>query len=52
MIVTNNNLSYSYAVNVKLNKLINECGIEIVEGPLWDAEGFVFSLIKTVPYIS
>lgn len=49
MHVSKKNLSYSYAVCLRLLELIESNGIQIVESPLWDAEGFVFSLIKPIP---
>lgn len=46
------NLTYSYSACLKLLDLIDNHGIQIVEAPLWDAEGFVFSLIKPIPLIT
>jgi glycosyltransferase involved in cell wall biosynthesis/GT2 family glycosyltransferase len=51
MHVSEKNLSYSYAVCEKLLDLIDSEHIQLVEAPLWDAEGFVFSLIKPVPLV-
>lgn len=51
MHVSKKNLSYSYAVCLKLLELSKLHGIQIVEAPLWDAEGFAFSLIKSVPLV-
>lgn len=51
MPVSKKNLSYSYAVCQKLLDLVHSDGIQIVESPLWDAEGFVFSLVKPVPLV-
>lgn len=49
--ISETNLAYSYSACLKLLEIINKFGIQIVEAPLWDAEGFVFSLIKTVPLV-
>lgn len=49
MCVSEKNLCYSYAASIKLNDLIRDYSIQIVEAPLWDAEGFVFSLVKEIP---
>jgi glycosyltransferase involved in cell wall biosynthesis len=51
MRVSKKNVSYSYAACLKLLELIETRGIQIVEAPLWDAEGFVFSLVKSVPLV-
>lgn len=51
MHVSKKNLSYSYAVCLKLLELRELHGIQVVEAPLWDAEGFVFSLIKPIPLV-
>lgn len=51
MEVSQKNLAYSYSASLKLLNLIDKCGIQIVEAPLWDAEGFVFSLIKNIPIV-
>lgn len=51
MHVSKKNLSYSYAVCLRLLDLIESKKIQIVESPLWDAEGFVFSLIKPIPLV-
>lgn len=51
MQISQKNLSYSYAVCEKLLDLIEKYRIQIVEAPLWDAEGFVFSLVKPVPLV-
>lgn len=51
MQLTNKNISYSNAVCIKLLELIRTHGIQIVEAPLWDSEGFVFSLLKPRPLI-
>ncbi len=51
MNVSRKNLSYSYSACIKLLDLIDEYGIQIVEAPLWDAEGFIFSLVKQIPLV-
>ncbi len=51
MQISQKNLTYSYSVCLKLLNLIDKFGIQIVEAPLWDAEGFVFSLIKNIPLV-
>lgn len=51
MNISETNLAYSYSACLKLLELIEKFDIQIVEAPLWDAEGFVFSLIKTVPLV-
>jgi len=45
-------LEYSEVVNQKLNELIEEEGIEVVESPNFYAEGFVASLKKKIPLIT
>ncbi len=49
MHIAKKNLSYSYSACLKLLELIDTAGIQIVEAPLWDGEGFVFSLMKPIP---
>jgi len=49
--VSKKNLSYSYSACLKLLNLIDNFGIQIAEAPLWDSEGFVFSLVKSIPLI-
>lgn len=51
MNVSKKNLSYSYSACLKLLNLIDNFGIQIVEAPLWDSEGFVFSLVKSIPLV-
>jgi len=51
MDISHKNISYSYEVCLKLNNLIETKNIQVVEAPLWDAEGFVFSLIKNIPLV-
>jgi glycosyltransferase involved in cell wall biosynthesis/GT2 family glycosyltransferase/SAM-dependent methyltransferase len=51
MNISYTNLSYSYSVCLTLLKLIKNNGIQIIEAPLWDAEGFVFSLLDSVPMV-
>jgi glycosyltransferase involved in cell wall biosynthesis len=51
MSISKKNLSYSYAACIKLLELTENFGIQIVEAPLWDAEGFAFSIVKNVPLI-
>lgn len=51
MNISRKNLSYSYSACLKLLKLIDKFDIQIVESPLWDAEGFVFSLINNIPLV-
>ena len=45
------NFAYSYLAYLKLIEIIKDHGVQIVEVPLWDAEGFVFSLVKKVPLV-
>jgi hypothetical protein len=49
--VSDKNIAYSYAVCLKLLELVESEVIDIVEAPLWDAEGFVFSLVKNIPLV-
>lgn len=42
-------LTQSYSFSMKLQEIIETHGIQIVETPLWDAEGFSFSLVNNVP---
>jgi len=51
MYIAEKNLSYSYSAGLKLLELIDKFGIQIVEGPLWDGEGFVFSLVNPIPLV-
>jgi glycosyltransferase involved in cell wall biosynthesis len=51
MHISHKNLSYSYAAALKLLELMDAVGIQIVEAPLWDAEGFVFSLVNPIPLV-
>lgn len=51
MVISKKNISYSYSAAIKLQELIDKCGIQIVEAPLWDAESFAFSLVKSVPLV-
>lgn len=51
MDISKKNLAYSYSACLKLLEIIDDFGIQIVEVPLWDAEGFVFSLVKNVPLV-
>jgi glycosyltransferase involved in cell wall biosynthesis/GT2 family glycosyltransferase len=51
MPVSRANLAYSNAACQKLLELIDERGIQIAEAPLWDAEGFVFSVAKKIPLV-
>lgn len=51
MEISRKNLEYSYAACLKLLNLIDKFGVQIVEVPLWDAEGFVFSLVKNIPLV-
>ena len=51
MSITKKNLSYSYSACLKLLELIDKFDIQIVEGPLWDGEGFVFSLVNPIPLV-
>jgi glycosyltransferase involved in cell wall biosynthesis len=51
MHISHKNLSYSYAAALKLLELMDALGIQIVEAPLWDAEGFVFSLVNPIPLV-
>jgi len=51
MEISKKNLAYSYSACLKLLDLIGKHGIQIVEAPLWDAEGFVFSLVNSVPLV-
>lgn len=49
--ISKKNLTYSYSACLKLLTLKDRFGIQIVEAPLWDAEGFVFSLVKSIPLV-
>ena len=49
--ISGKNLSYSYSACLKILELIENYGIQVVEAPLWDAEGFVFSLVKNIPLV-
>jgi len=49
MPVTKKNLAYSYALALKLDDLVREYGLDLVEFPLWDAEGFVYALDPGIP---
>jgi glycosyltransferase involved in cell wall biosynthesis len=51
MHISHKNLSYSYAACLKLLELVDTVGIQIVEAPLWDGEGFVFSLVNPIPLV-
>lgn len=51
MNVSKKNLAYSYSACLKLSNLIDRFAIQIVEAPLWDAEGFVFSFMKNIPFV-
>lgn len=51
MDISEKNLAYSYSACSKLLEIIDKFDIQIVEAPLWDAEGFVFSLVKNVPFV-
>lgn len=51
MAISKKNISYSYSVAIKLLEVIGKYGIQIVEAPLWDAESFAFSLVKSVPLV-
>jgi len=49
--LTKKTLSYSYAACIKILQLIKSNQIQIIEAPLWDSEGFVFSIIKEIPIV-
>lgn len=51
MNISKKNLAYSYSACLKLLDIIDEYGIQIVEAPLWDAEGIVFSLMNPIPLV-
>lgn len=51
MHISHKNLSYSYAAALKLLELLDTVDIQIVEAPLWDGEGFVFSLVNPIPLV-
>jgi glycosyltransferase involved in cell wall biosynthesis/SAM-dependent methyltransferase/GT2 family glycosyltransferase len=51
MSIAKKNLSYSYSACLKLLELIDKFDIQIVEAPLWDGEGFVFSLVNPIPLV-
>lgn len=51
MNISKKNLAYSYSACLKLLDIIDEYGIQIVEAPLWDAEGIVFSLMNQIPLV-
>lgn len=49
--ISNKNLLHSYAACIKLLDIIKTYNIQIVEAPLWDAEGFVFSVVCDIPLV-
>ncbi len=49
--VSKKNIAFSYAAAQKVFELKEQFGIQIVEAPLWDAQGFVTSLIMPVPLV-
>jgi glycosyltransferase involved in cell wall biosynthesis/GT2 family glycosyltransferase len=51
MQISKKNLAYSYSACLKLLDLKEKFDIQIVEAPLWDAEGFVFSLVKNISLV-
>lgn len=51
MSVSKKNIAFSYAAAEKVLELKERFGIQIVEAPLWDAQGFVTALIKPVPVV-
>ena len=51
MDISEKNLAYSYSACLKIMELIDKNGIQLVEAPLWDAEGFAFSLVKNIPLV-
>jgi len=51
MHVSRKNLAFSYAAAMELIELKEKYGIHIAETSLWDAEGFVTSLVSPVPLV-
>lgn len=51
MHVSKKNIAFSYSATLKLFELKKKFGIQIVEAPLWDAQGFVSSLTCPVPLV-
>lgn len=51
MSVSKKNIAFSHAAAQMVLELKVRFGIEIVEAPLWDAQGFVTSLISPVPVV-
>ncbi len=51
MPVSRKNIAFSYAAALKLIELKRRYDIQIAEAPLWDAQGFVSSLISPVPLV-
>ncbi|MDW7733411.1 MAG: glycosyltransferase [Methanolobus sp.] len=51
MHVSRKNIAFSYAAALKLIELKERSGIQIAEAPLWDAQGFVSSLVTPVPLV-
>jgi glycosyltransferase involved in cell wall biosynthesis/GT2 family glycosyltransferase len=51
MNVSKKNIAFSYSAAQKVLELKEKFGLQVVEAPLWDAQGFVTSLIKPVPLV-
>jgi len=51
MPVSRKNIAFSYAAALKLIELKRMSGVQIAEAPLWDAQGFVLSLVSPVPLV-
>lgn len=51
MPVSRRNIAFSYAAALKLMELKRRYGVQVAEAPLWDAQGFVPSLVATVPLV-
>ncbi|MDK8181680.1 glycosyltransferase [Paenibacillus sp. UMB4589-SE434] len=45
-------LDYSYSVNSKINQIVLEYKLDIIESPIWNAEGYIYSLNKSVPLVT
>jgi hypothetical protein len=51
MHISGKNIAFSYAAALKLIELKRRSGVQIAEAPLWDAQGFVSSLVLPVPLV-
>ena len=49
--VVENNIRYSLAVTKQINEINQTYGLDIIEAPLWDVEGFAYSCSKNMPIV-